>query len=76
MNITFGALCDPLTTQLPQPKQNRRTWLGCCKTWQADADSITRLKIHQHLSESEADRARRRLMKTIAYFYKYHKFLS
>ncbi len=74
MNIEFGALCDPLTKQLPQPKRLRRTWLNCCKTWQQDADAITRLSIHQHLSESERDKARKRLLATIAYFYKKYGF--
>ena len=76
MKISFGALSDPLAQQLPQPQRLRRTWLNCCKTWQQDADAITRLKIHQHLSEREAERARQRLIKTMQYFYKRHKFLE
>lgn len=75
MNIEFGALVDPLTKQLPQPVRHRREWIGCCKTWQRDADAITRLAIHKHLSDAEKDSARRRLLKTIAYFYKKYKFL-
>lgn len=75
LELTFGALCDPLVKQLPQPKQLRRTWIGCCKTWQRDADAITRLAIHRHLTKSETDRARRRLIDTIHYFYKRHNFL-
>lgn len=75
MQISFGALVDPLIAQLPEPVRNRRTWLSCCKTWQQDADAITRLVIHQHLSQAECDRARNRLLKTIAFFYKKYKFL-
>lgn len=75
MHIVFGALSDPLTKQLPQPVRLRRTWINCCKTWQEDAHSITRLSIHRHLSEAETSRARQRLLTTIAYFYKKYKFL-
>lgn len=73
--ITFGALADPMIAQLPEPVRNRRTWLSCCKTWQEDADALSRLIIHHHLSAREGERGRQRLLKTIAYFYKKHKFL-
>lgn len=76
MNIIFGAMADPLIAQLPEPVRNRRTWLGCCKTWQQDADALTRLVIHRHLSDRECERGRQRLLKTIAYFYRKHKFLN
>ena len=70
VQVAFGALVDPLIAQLPKPVRFRRTWLSCCKTWQQDADAITRLSIHRHISEKETARARQRLLKTIAYFYK------
>ncbi len=76
MTVEFGALAPKMIAQLPDPKRNRRTWLGCCSTWQQDADAITRLSIHGLITESERDRSRQRLLKTIAYFYKHHKFID
>ncbi len=76
MNIAFGALADKLVAQLPEPVRHRRTWLSCCATWQQDADAITRLSIHHHLSKSERDRARQRLLKTIAFFYRKYRFVD
>lgn len=58
VNVVFGALAPPLWKQLRLPMSRVRFV-------QKAADAITRLAVNQFLSESEAHRARRRLMKRI-----------
>lgn len=59
MRILFGALAAPLWQQVKLPPQKLRDI-------QRMADSITLLAIHGALSEAEAHRARKRIVKKIA----------
>ncbi len=60
LTIELGALCTPLTTQLAG-------WVSKiqAETFQISAEAITHLVVAGCLSETEADRARDRLMKKI-----------
>lgn len=61
MNVTFGALADPLSKQLGLPTRS-----PLVQHLQRCADSITLLAVKGLLSEAEVHRARRRLLKKIA----------
>lgn len=64
-SIQFGALCPPLGEQLRDQGLTldldpvRRMYL------QRDIEEVTRLSIRGVITESERDRARKRLMQTI-----------
>ena len=62
--VHFGALCDPIEKQLTDQGQRfeKREYAKVIQAW---ADSITRLLINDILSESEAHRAHKRLMKKL-----------
>ena len=59
LSIEFGALVPPLRTQL---QGQASVPLDVITQAQQDADAITRLKIHQILTDGEAHRARQRLL--------------
>lgn len=58
INITFGALAEPLHSQLSLPRRRLRYLQEC-------ADGVTALSVGRLLSESEVHRARQRIMKRI-----------
>lgn len=62
--IRFGALADPIKTQL---REQRLTTGDDAITsrFQKIADSIVMLSVHSYIGEREADRLRRKLMKQI-----------
>lgn len=53
--VYFGALCTSISKQIP----------GASKQFDKDADAIVRLKIRGMLTDAEAYRARKRLLKRI-----------
>ena len=55
MDIVLGALCPKLSEQIP----------GLSEHYDRDADAITRLVIRGILTDSEATKARKRLLKRI-----------
>lgn len=61
--IHFGALCDPIATQLSEA--GVRFYKEQCEVWQKNANAITRLAAHQILPDSATHAARKRLMKKI-----------
>lgn len=56
--LIFGATAPPLHEQLGVSK-------ALAKSWQQDADAITRLKVRGLLGEGEARTARQRLVRSI-----------
>lgn len=56
--LQLGALCDTIAKQLSHTKVDKKT----LKVWDRYADAITLLSIHGLLSESEAHKARARLV--------------
>lgn len=65
VGLAFGAMVAPIANQLRDqgfmPRENR-----LLDVWQRSADSITRLSIHGLLTQTEAHRARSRLLSQIA----------
>ena len=62
-SVSVGALCDPIEDQL----QRQGLTLGdAAKQIQGWANAITDLAIFELLTETERNRARRRLMKRIS----------
>lgn len=60
IRIELGALCDPISDQLKGRAPNHRL-----RFLDGHAESITRLHIHGVLTDSECDKARKRLMRKI-----------
>ena len=63
LGIRFGAVAAPITEQLAQQDLKLEAIEGV--RVQANADAITRLHLHGMLTDHEAHRARRRLMKYV-----------
>lgn len=61
IKIAFGALCDSIAKQL----RTQGYRLKSVAPYQKDADAITRLVIRGLLPDSQANAARKRLMKDI-----------
>lgn len=59
ISLQFGAMCDPIKKQLAV--QGLEGDAKDVTRWQKCADAITLLSIHSYLSDSEKDRARKRL---------------
>jgi len=68
MHIHFGPLAQPLTEQLRGVLP-----VGVLIRYQRDTESITRLSVRGLLTPSEAQRARRRLVKAIEFIAKHQK---
>jgi hypothetical protein len=64
-NIKFGALCPPLGEQLRNQGLNLDLDPMGRQLLQRDIDEVTRLAIRGVITESERDRARKRLMQTL-----------
>lgn len=62
ITIEFGALCDPIKKQLQDQGVSEMTGIDLL---QSRADAISQLHIAGLLSDSEARRARNRLMKNL-----------
>lgn len=63
--ISFGALCDRIEEQL-QRQGFRLTLEPLQRQYlQRDADEVSRLLVRGVITEGEADKARKRLMRTI-----------
>ncbi|CAB4147278.1 hypothetical protein UFOVP509_22 [uncultured Caudovirales phage] len=60
IGLSFGALAEPLSTQLG--RQGVKAPRGMVRMWQRDADAITRLVLRRYLSSTQADKSRRKLM--------------
>ena len=67
MEITFGALAEPLHKQLGEPEDK-------LELLQRAADSVAYLSIHGFLSESETHSARKRIVKEIGRLQ--HKYIE
>jgi hypothetical protein len=63
INLTFGSMAAPLVQQLGVQGINAPTKL--LDHWQKDADAISRLAVRGFLTDTETNRARRRLLQTI-----------
>ena len=61
-DIIFGATAPPLAEQL----KGVRITAEKMKAYQADADAITRLNLRDILSDSEARKARGRILRSMA----------
>lgn len=61
--LRFGAVAPPLRVQLTDA--GFRLGAEPCEFWQRLADAVTLLSCHELLTDSEAKRARKRLMKRI-----------
>ena len=59
LSLRFGAMSDPIHHQLD--RQGFEVVAKDVKHWQKCADAITLLSIHAYLSDSEKERARKRL---------------
>lgn len=64
IELHFGALVPPLAKQLRAAKVKFDK--GDVKVWQANADAITRLRVHGLLPDFASHAAHKRLMKKIA----------
>lgn len=63
LSLHFGAFVQPLKQQLRDAKVKAPA--GSVSAWQQDADAITRLVIRGLLTDSAAQAARRKLLRTI-----------
>lgn len=63
IEISFGALAEPLADQLRQ--QGLLIGREKCSRFQSDMDASARLSVRGLLSDSEATKVRRRLLKAI-----------
>ena len=64
-NIEFGALCPPLGEQLRNQGLNLDLDPTGRQLLQRDIDEVTRLAIRGVITESEPERSRKGLMKTL-----------
>ena len=64
LELSFGALSDPIRTQLDA--QNVTADRDEISHWQRDADAIVRVAVRGLLPDSQIRQARKRLLKRIA----------